>query len=178
MSLDFYDREKDCPMCGARQPVDAQRCSECGEWISEERLESLGNIDVQKVKRFRREIHGLAGFWIFFGVLSGVVGIVLLTVDENIFPGRIDPDLQTFVGGVTLLVGAIWFASGFASAYKQLWGVYVGLTVTYINLAGNLINTNVCGIIISIIVIIQAHRVLKISRELRNAGVPLTCKPR
>lgn len=178
MSLDFSDREKDCPMCGARQPVDATRCSECGEWISEARLEKLGNIDVQKVKRFRREIHGLAGFWIFFGVLTGAVGIMLLIVDNNIFRGRIDPDLHQFVGGVSLLVGALWFASGFASAYKQLWGVYVGLIVTYLNLAGHLVNLNVCGIIISIIVIVQAHRVLKLSRELRNAGIPLTYKPR
>lgn len=164
-------------MCGARQPAGAQRCSECGEWISKKTLESLGRIEIEKVKKFRREIHGLAGFWIFFGGLSVAIAIFLLGSEAD-FLGQMGPEERAIVAGITLLLGGIWIASGIASAYKQRWGVITGLIVTYLNLGGNLIQLNPCGIIISIFVIIQAHRVLKISKELIQADIPLTYKPR
>jgi hypothetical protein len=144
----------------------------------EDRPEALGNINVEKVKRFRREIHGLAGFWIFFGCLLVGVAIFLLTAGKDISFRQMGADELTFGAAVALLVGGLWFVSGLASAYKQIWGVYTGLVVTYLNLLNNLIGINICGLVISLVVIIQAHRVLNVSRELRNRGIPLTYKPR
>ena len=62
------------------------------------------------------------------------------------------------------------------SCLKQIWAVYVGLVLSYISVIGNLININVCGLVILVVIIIQAHRVIGWSRELTARGIPLNTK--
>ena len=55
--------------------------------------------------------------------------------------------------------------------------VYVGLGLSYLSVISNLFNFNLCGMIILVIVIIQAHRVISWAGQLRRAGIPLTARP-
>ena len=59
-----------------------------------------------------------------------------------------------------------------------MWAVYVALALSYLSMVGQILNLNICGGIIIILVILQAHRVIGWAKEMRAAGLPLTAKPR
>lgn len=170
-------------MCGATQPVAHRECSECGEWIADSPEPVHGEIDWELVRRFRREIHGLAGIWIFFGVVCLGIGLFMLTTDDlapgglGIDPELADPGLLTFMKLLLIGLGVFWFTSGLLAAMKHRAGVILGLGMSYLSLAGNLMQLNVCGLIIVVIVIIQSHRVLKMSKEMIEAGLSLDFRP-
>lgn len=124
--------------------------------------------------KFRQQITALGGLWTFFGVLTLVAVIALTALSEQI-P---NPELQSFLV-IAVLGGSsvLWLTVGIASCFKQMWAVYVGLGVSYLGLLSNLLQLNLCGLAILIVVIIQAHRVLGFAKQLRAAGVPLDSKP-
>ena len=68
-------------------------------------------------------------------------------------------------------------ALGVFSCLKHMWAVYVGLGLSYLSVISNLFNFNLCGMIILVIVIIQAHRVISWAGQLKRAGIPLTARP-
>lgn len=168
-----------CPMCGATQPAEARQCSECGERISKSKT-TLEDRKLQALRRFRREIHVLAGVWILFGFVAtaaGAIGAILVLGavdtprDESLNPDSGILSLLLFASGVC------WLTSGIASAWKKRWGVYLGLFFSYLGLAGNLLRFNLCPLLIMVTIIVQAHRVLKHGEQLIRAGIPLTDKP-
>ena len=134
-----------------------------------------GNIEHFKLlKQFRQQIHALGGFWIFIGSVATALSIFLATSAGNALGMRGENIILVAVVGVA---GVIWFSVGVATCFKQMWAVYVGLGLSYLSVLGNLINLNICGLIILAAVILQAHRVLGFAKRLRFLGIPLTTRP-
>ena len=134
-----------------------------------------GNIEHFKLlKQFRQQIHALGGFWIFIGSVATALSIFLVATAGNALGMRGENVVIMVVIGIT---GLIWLAVGVATCLKQMWAVYVGLGLSYLSVLGNLINLNICGLIILAAVILQAHRVLGFASRLRFLGIPLTTRP-
>lgn len=134
-------------------------------------------VDRDTVMKFRQQIHALGAFWIIIGFAA----IALATVASSLLregPRVIDmsPD-RTIIIAVILSTGIAWIVVGVLSCLKQLWAVYVGLVLSYVSLTGNLLNLNFCGLIIVIVVILQAHRVIAWAKRMQRYGAPLTLKP-
>ncbi len=130
-------------------------------------------VDAETVKRFRREIQALGVFW-------GLIGLLILAIGLAIMWGG---DLGGSVYGppiagiVFLAIGVAWFTLGVLACLKHLWAVYVGLGLSYVSLVGNLVQLNVCGLVILAVVILQSHRVIGWARQMQRAGLPLTLRP-
>ena len=134
------------------------------------------DVDRKMIRKFREQIHALGALWIIIGSLAGAITIIALQ-------GSLD--LAARVGGEQQVVlfliagtGLVWFVLGVLTCLKQMWAVYVALVLSYLSLLGQVLNLNICGGIILILVILQAHRVIVWARQMRAAGVPLTAKPR
>lgn len=74
-------------------------------------------------------------------------------------------------------MGCIWLGLGVSICLKLIWALYVALVLCYLSVIGNLINLNVCGLVILIVVILQSHRVLGWAKQLQQASIPLTARP-
>lgn len=172
-------RRRACPMCGEQIPRSARKCRFCGEFLDSDDGRLIAKIDTDLIRRFRREIHGLAGVWIFFSVVALGLGLAIMNNGVPMGFGR--GGAAEILGLVILGLSVVWGACGFGAAYKQIWAVYLGLILGYISVVGNLISlgqggTNACGIIIQAFVIVQAHRVLGFAGKMKRAGVELTTK--
>jgi hypothetical protein len=128
---------------------------------------------VKLVKDFRSQIHALGAFWIIIG--SVVIGLGAFA--SSIMLTQTDERPAAIFAVVFVVLGAIWVALGIMSCLKQMWAVYVGLVLSYLSVIGNVINLNICGIVILVVVIFQAHRVIGWARQLASAGIPLTARP-
>jgi hypothetical protein len=122
------------------------------------------------LKDFRTQIHALGGFWIFIGGLAALIAV---------FVGARAPPSQelTVLVAIMAIASLIWIVLGVMTCHKQIWAVYTGLVLSYLSLIGNLLNVNVCGLIILLVVIVQAHRVLGWAKQLTRMGIPLTALP-
>lgn len=178
---DVDANRKPCPMCGEMIVTGAAKCRYCGE-VFDRKLAKLkggrkkrGNVDPEEITKFRREMHGLGGFWIFIGVLVVFLGIALGSGAQglNQIPGGLGAGIAVVFG----ILGAIWIGLGVFTCMKHMWAVWVGLVLSYLSLLGNLINLNVCGLIVLAAVIVQAHRCINRARELDAAGIPLDTRP-
>ncbi len=168
-----------CPACGEMIVVGAAKCRFCGE-IFDRTLRRTGSVDRDLIRKFRREIHGLGGFWIFIGGIVVIGGLAMSNVRPA--PG-IDRDALAGVGMVMAVLGGVWVTIGILTCMKHMWAVYVGLVLSYLSAVGNLVNLaqgqvpSLIGLIIVIVVIVQAHRTIGWASRMRSAGVPLTTKP-
>lgn len=133
-----------------------------------------GNLEHFKLlKQFRQQIHALGGFWIFIGSIATALCVGLLVTQGELLGMQVENVVLLAVAGVA---GVIWLTVGIASCFKQIWAVYLGLGLSYLSILGNLINLNICGLIILAAVILQAHRVIGFASRLRRLGIPLTTR--
>jgi hypothetical protein len=161
-----------CPMCGEMILAGAAKCRYCGEVFDETLRRAPGHeqVDSEMIRRFRREVHALGGFWIFVGALFFLAGLGAGELEDRFV------DVDT--------VRAIAFAIGFSMAFigimacmKQLWAIYTGLVASYFLLLVSVLGLAVCPLIIVIVVLVQAHRTIGWANRMRRAGIPLTALP-
>lgn len=126
-------------------------------------------VDAAVIKTFRDQVVALGVVWIIFGVLAA--GLVLLI--------RGNPDLASMLGGaqtglliLIAVMGIVWFVLGVLTCLKQMVAVYVGLALSYLSLVGQVLNFNVIAAVILVLIILQAHRVIRLAKQLRPADVP------
>jgi hypothetical protein len=130
------------------------------------------NLRLHKtLKDFRSQILALGVAWIILAGLALAAGILIGVVGEPADDAT--PILLAIVG----VAGLLWGGLGICACLKQMWAVYVGLVLSYISVAGNLLQLNLCAIVILALIIVQAHRVIGFAKELQRAGVPLTTRP-
>jgi hypothetical protein len=128
---------------------------------------------VKLVKDFRAQIHALGGFWIFIGLLVGAVSVF----GAGAIFDEIEGEGRFVIFAIFLVLSLLWLTLGVLTCLKHIWAVYVGLVLSYLSLIGNVLSMSVCGIVILIAVIIQAHRVIGWASQLTRAGIPLTARP-
>lgn len=125
--------------------------------------------------KFRQQMAALGAAWVFFGG-SGMVASGVMLVRQNNMPMNDDVGLVVMMI-LLAIAGLVWFTVGIATCLKKMWAVYVGLGISYLSLLGSFASVNICGLVIVILVIIQAHRVIGYSKTLLAAGIPLNSKP-
>ena len=125
------------------------------------------------LKNFRQQILALGVLWILFGVLLLAAFGFLMNARNAALPMQLDGVLVVVFGGSS----AVYLLLGIAACCKQIWADYAGLVLTYLGLLGQLTQLNVCGLIITAVVLLQAHRVLGFAKKLKAAGIPLNTVP-
>jgi hypothetical protein len=125
---------------------------------------------VKVLRDFRSQIVALGAFWIIIGAIATGMGVYLTTQDAQ------NPN-QKILMIVVAVMGGAWIALGALVCAKQIWALYIGLVLSYLSLVGNLVNLNICAIVLVAVVILQAHRVLGWVKQLRAAGIPLSTRP-
>lgn len=122
------------------------------------------------LKDFRSQSLALGVLWLIFAAV--VIGLALLVVfnSDEVEGGPV-------VAGGLALMGVVYTLAGVGTLMKQSWGIYVGLTIAYLSLAGSALRINLCGLIFTIAILIQGHRILKFMKQLKAAGIPLDTKP-
>jgi large-conductance mechanosensitive channel len=118
---------------------------------------------------FRSQILALGVFWIAIGGVVVGAAVLLFTQVEIVAP---------VIVGLLAGIGLVWMALGLLACLKHLWAVYVALVLSYLSVIGNLVNFNLCGLVILGAVIVQAHRVIGWAKELQRAGIPLNTQPK
>jgi hypothetical protein len=137
-------------------------------------------IDPGLVKNFRQQIHALGGLWIIIGSAALAYPVAGFGARSGLWG---DPGDDFFSSEVLVLLvvaavaGSVYLFLGVAACLKHMWAVYAGLVLSYFSLLGQLFSLNICSIIITLAVIVQAHRVIGWSKQMHAAGVPLTAKP-
>ena len=161
-----------CPVCGEMILSHAKKCRFCGEVLDGSYRSGVDSRATRtKLERFRKEIHGLGGFWIFIGTLSLVILFISVSND------MLNPDLAEETLFILIPIAIFWIILGICTCLKQMWAVYVGLVLSYLSLLGNIfVNFNVCAIAIVAAAIVQAHRVIKWAGEFKEMGVPINMK--
>lgn len=126
------------------------------------------------LKKFRSQIQALGILWILFGVLCAAVTIAIFFVSDMQLQ---EPIARIIFAAILGFLTFIWLISGILSCYKIMPGVWIGLAASYLSLAGNVINFNLCGLVIMLVAIIQGHRVISWASKLSAEGIPLNQKP-
>ncbi len=179
-AAEISGNRKPCPMCGEMILASAVKCRFCGE-VFDATLREATTVDPELVKSFRKQVHALGGIWIFFGSLCMIFAFVF----PSIRPGNA-PMQQEEALGLAVIFGvlaAFWLTAGICACLKHLWAIYFGLVITYLSALGNVLNMvqgqppNLCGIGISVAIIIQAHRTITWARKMKRAGIPLDTHP-
>ena len=130
-------------------------------------------VDRKMIRQFREQTRSLGLVWIIFGGLNLAIAALAFTGNAQIRKLAGGQEVVFVFAGV---FGSIWIICGILSLVKILPAIFVGLGLTYIAIALNVITLNICGIVIDIVIILQAHRVIRWASKMRQAGVPLDTK--
>ena len=119
-AADAGDR-KPCRACGELIKRTALKCRFCGEVFDKSigKRGGRGAVDRETIKKFRREMHGLGGLWIFFAIL--VTGVGIAAFGGNI--PNVDAEAATGLGVIMLLLAALWGVVGIFTCLKHMWAV-------------------------------------------------------
>lgn len=132
-------------------------------------------VNRKTIRKFREQIHALGAVLIILGGLAGGLVVVSQFVMRDAGPRDIPLDSPVWL--FVAAVGLGWATLGVFTCLKQMWAVYAGLALSYVSLVGQVMNLNICSLILVLIVILQAHRVIGWARQMRDAGVPLDTRP-
>ncbi len=139
--------------------------------------------DIDIAKQLRKQITVLGVLWVTFGVL--LPGPAASCIQLACGRRAIYPEVVVFYGACAL----VWISLGVMACLKRVWAAYVGLALSYVAVLTALAATvkylpeslsfMSCGCLALAagISILQAHRVIAISRKMRTAGIPLDQKP-
>lgn len=155
MANDAAGTNDRCPMCGAGLVGEMEFCNECGEQVGPRAVSNAEGEKSALQQQYERNLAVLEGLLISVGHITWFAAIVMLGITQ-----------MPLAGMAAFVAGSAWIATGYACAYQKHWGIFAGLIVSYLILGGCLLYWNLFGIFGSLILSIQAHRVLRLSHEL------------
>src|SRR4051794_899936 len=121
-------------------------------------------IDPEVVREFRRQIHALGGLWIIGGTLALTLAVAGLGARGGLWANPA-PDFFSeevlILLAVLAVAGAVYLPLGVAACLKHTWAVTIGVVLSYLSLLNQLAGVNVCSLVILILIILQAHRVIR-----------------
>jgi hypothetical protein len=132
-------------------------------------------VDRAMVKKFRAQIVALGAFWILMGVGEIAASVLALGEGRNL-AATLPPGARTLLIAASVLGGA-WGALGVLTIFRKTCAVYTGLALSYLLLLAQTLTLNLCTLAILVLVILQAHRVIGMSRRLRAAGMSPSALP-
>lgn len=141
-------------MCGTPLTEGLPQCEECGEPVGDLSLGPSEQNQTELQKSLDKNLAILVGMLILFGHITWIAAIAMLGILQ-----------KPLIGLSAFVVGSAWIATGYASSYKKRWGILIAVIVSYLTLAGCLLYWNLFGIIVSLTLSIQAHRVLRLSHQ-------------
>ena len=125
------------------------------------------------LRSFRTMMHIVGGIWIAYAV---VICVGVLWLVTNVGAPKSD-DGFGFVINLMVGVAVLWLTLGLFACFKHIWAVYVGLVLSYLSGLANLVQLNLCGLILVVPTIILAHIAIAKASQLRRAGIPYNSKP-
>jgi hypothetical protein len=125
-----------------------------------------------------RKLKTLRLLVVWLGVLWIGVGLAIVAFAAAMFfiPNA-DPLFILPISGAIGVVGAVWVFVGSATCCKQLTAIYAGLVFSYLHLCLCAYRFNICIALVLVSLIVHAHWVLGLAKELRQKGIPLTTRP-
>ena len=124
------------------------------------------------VQKFRDQIHALGVLWVIVGVCSIAFGVTILG------SGQWPDSVAKWVWlGSAMTLGLASTVFGVMACRKRLWAIRGGIAVTYIAILLQLVFANVCGVVLLVVPLIQAHRVLDWGKSMVAKGIPLDTRP-
>lgn len=182
-----HDDRRPCRSCGEMIRSSAAKCRYCGE-VYDRSIKTRGrrrrgpvrHADTMELQQFRREMHGLGGFWILIGGIFLLGGFGLLLGPEEVGRDR-GLGVEEMRGGGLLLImlAAVMLSAGVGTCLKHIWAVWTGLILSAILILLQLANMpqGVCCIVVLCAVLFQAKRCLDRAKVLNDAGIPLNSAP-
>lgn len=157
MADDASTTNNRCPMCGAGLSADADCCRECGEQLGGKPAPEPDGVKTYLERIYEKNLSALEALLIAVGHLTWMVAVGVIVIGMPAF------------GLIVLAVASVWIVAGYACAYHRKWGILTGVTVSYLALGGSLLYWNLFGITVSLILSLQAHRVLRLSHRVDAA---------
>lgn len=125
----------------------------------------------RELRTLRRLVVWLGAEWITVG--AGFLGFATaLFFIPNADPLQILP-----IGGTIGVVGLVWLLLGILTCCKNVLAIYLGLVLTYLQLAAAAVGSFICPMLILLAMVLHAHSVLYWAGVLRRKGIPLTVRP-
>ncbi|PHS18476.1 MAG: hypothetical protein COA78_02295 [Blastopirellula sp.] len=126
------------------------------------------NVDADVQKKFKQQLQALVALWVIIGFLAIGVGVFVLFFQDLQAMDEAERTTLQITAAVSIVLNSIWFIAAIAAAKRKIWGMYLGLVMSYISLITLVLSLNVCMIILFIFVIIQGHRVIKWAKTARQ----------
>lgn len=129
---------------------------------------------IKLIKDFRSQSLALGVAWCIFAGLC-VIGLVAFAALSGMTAGdeRLQAVPMGLLMGILAVCGVIWLVCGVFTLMRQIWAVWLGSIVCGLSVAGNLINLNICGLVIAGLLLWQGIRVIGFANEMSRLGIPL-----
>lgn len=117
-------------------------------------------------KTFRQQIIALGALWTVIGLLNARLAAAFLaglTPNEALAA-------MALMAPFILALGIIWIAVGVSTCMQIVPALFVGLVLSHISLVLSAVSMDFCSVAIMVIAVLQAHRVLRLRKQIRAAA--------
>lgn len=132
-------------------------------------LSAANPLTVKMVRDFHVQIRALGFAWIVMGIIAMTIAVV---VGLSTNPEQGTLIVLAVLGGV----GLGWLVTGILACLRKIGAVYVGLSLVYLMLVPSFC-FSIWLLLGLIAVILQAHRVIAWSWNMKRMGIPLSASP-
>ena len=122
------------------------------------------------LQHYRDQTMLVAVVWSIYGFYYlGIVGLALMDNDPKLRQAA-GPNGEGYYIAATL--GLAWLVCGLLTGMRHMFAVYLGLVVTYLATALNVLSINLCGLTVCIAMLVIAHRLIATAFRMRSHKVP------
>lgn len=126
-------------------------------------------IDRALVRQFESELTALAGFWCIVGVCAAGIGYA---ISDSAASTWFDI-MMHLSAGLLLTIGLACVVLGVLTGLRRMSALRAALGLTYFAILLPPVLFSIIGVAMLLLVVAQAHRVLKTAAKLERANLPL-----